>query len=205
MTSFSIIGTGNMARAIAGVVSSGGADVQVIAHSDPASIAPVEGARVEAHGTALTGAVVVLAVPYGAVEDIVAAYGEQLSGKTVVDITNPVDFATFDSLVVPAGSSAAAEIAAALPTANVLKAFNTNFAATLATKAVDSLTTTVLVAGDDADAKAALVAAVEAGGVRAIDAGSLKRAAELEALGFLQLTLAAGEKTSWTTGFALAR
>lgn len=205
MTSFSIIGTGNMARAIAGVVSSGGADVQVIAHSDPSSIAPIDGARIEAHGTALSGDVVVLATPFGAIDDIVTAYGDQLSGKTVVDISNPVDFATFDSLVVPAGSSAAAEIAAKLPSSSVVKAFNTNFAATLATKSVDSLTTTVLVAGDDADAKAALVAAVEAGGVRAIDAGSLKRAVELEALGFLQLTLAAGEKTSWTSGFALAR
>lgn len=205
MTSFSIIGTGNMARAIAGVVSSGGADVQVIAHSDPASVAPIDGARVDAHGTALTGDIVVLATPFGAIDDIVSTYGEQLAGKTVVDISNPVDFATFDSLVVPAGSSAAAEIAATLPSSSVLKAFNTNFAATLATKSVDSLATTVLVAGDDADAKAALVAAVEAGGVRAIDAGSLKRAVELEALGFLQLTLAAGEKTSWTSGFALAR
>ena len=205
MTSFSIIGTGNMARSIAGVVAAGGADVQVIAHSDLAAVAPIDGARIEQHGTALSGDVVVLAVPYGAVDDIVAAYGDQLAGKTVVDITNPVDFSTFDSLVVPAGSSAAAEIAAKLPSSAVVKAFNTNFAATLATKSVDALATTVLVAGDDTDAKAALIAAVEAGGVRAIDAGSLKRATELEAVGFLQLTLAAGEKTSWTSGFALAR
>jgi predicted dinucleotide-binding enzyme len=205
MTSFSIIGTGNMARAIAGVVASGGADVQIIAHGDPASVAPIDGARIGASGTALTGDVVVFATPYGAIDDILAAYGDQLAGKTVVDISNPVDFSTFDSLVVPAGSSAAAELAAKLPSSAVVKAFNTNFAATLASKVVDSLTTTVLVAGDDEGAKAAVVAAVEAGGVRAIDAGSLKRAAELEALGFLQLTLAAGEKTSWTSGFALAR
>jgi predicted dinucleotide-binding enzyme len=205
MTSFSIIGTGNMARAIAGVVAAGGSDIQVVAHGDVASIAPIEGARLDAHGSALTGDVVVLAVPYSAIDDIVAVYGDQLAGRTVVDITNPVDFATFDALVVPAGSSATAEIAAKLPASSVVKAFNTTFAATLSSKTVDALATTVLVAGDDADAKAALVTAVEAGGVRAIDAGSLKRATELEALGFLQLTLAAGEKTSWTSGFALAR
>jgi len=63
----------------------------------------------------------------------------------------------------------------------------------------------VLIAGDDADAKAALAAIIEGGGLRAVDAGSLKRAHELEALGFLQLTLAAGNKTSWTSGFALAK
>ena len=80
----------------------------------------------------VTGDVVVLAVPHPAVDAIVEAYGDQLSGKIVVDITNPLDFATFDSLVVPADSSKAAEIAAQLPTAAVLKAFNTNFAATLA-------------------------------------------------------------------------
>jgi len=85
----------------------------------------------------------------------------------------------------------------------VLKAFNTNFAGTLASGTVGgSMPTTVLIAGDDASAKAQLSAIVTDGGLRAIDAGSLSRARELEALGFLQLTLAAGEKISWTGGFA---
>jgi len=61
----------------------------------------------------------------------------------------------------------------------------------------------VLVAGDDADAKATLVGGVTLGGLRAIDAGGLKRARELEALGFLQLTLAANEKVTWTGGFGV--
>ncbi len=103
----------------------------------------------------------------------------------------------------PADSSAAAELAAKLPGAAVLKAFNTNFAATLVSGTVGDVPTTVLVAGDDADAKAAFVAAFDGSAVRVVDAGSLKRARELESLGFLQLTLAAGEKTQWTTGFAL--
>ncbi|MGO1986137.1 MAG: diguanylate cyclase, partial [Corynebacterium casei] len=42
-------------------------------------------------------------------------------------------------------------------------------------------------------------------GVEAIDAGSLKRAHELEAIGFLQLTLAASEKIGWTGGFGIVR
>jgi len=61
----------------------------------------------------------------------------------------------------------------------------------------------VQIAGDDADAKALLAGIVTAGGLRAVDAGPLRRARELEALGFLQLTLAAGEKISWTGGFGL--
>jgi predicted dinucleotide-binding enzyme len=127
----------------------------------------------------------------------------QLAGKVVVDITNPLNFATFDSLTVPADSSAAAEIAAALPQSRVLKAFNTNFAATLAAGTVGALPTTVLIVGDDADAKALLVGVVTAGGLHAIDAGALSRARELEAVGFLQLTLAVGEKISWTGGFGV--
>jgi len=45
--------------------------------------------------------------------------------------------------------------------------------------------------------------AVAAGGVDAVDAGSLSRARELEAIGFLQLTLAVGETVGWTGGFGV--
>jgi 8-hydroxy-5-deazaflavin:NADPH oxidoreductase len=189
MSHVSIIGTGNMGQAIAGIAGKGGNTVELIGQSDS--------------DKQVTGDVVVLAVPYPAVAEIVAARGESLAGKVVVDITNPLDFATFDSLVVPADGSAAAEIAAALPQSRVLKAFNTTFAGTLAAGDVGPLTTTVLIAGDDADAKSLLAGIVTAGGLRAVDAGSLRRARELEALGFLQLTLAAGEKISWTGGFGL--
>jgi len=192
MAGFTIIGTGNMGSAIGGILAAGGADVTHVNTSDDGR-------------ATIAGDVVVLAVPYPALDAIVEAYGDQLAGKVVVDITNPLNFETFDSLVVPAGSSAAAELATKLPSSRVLKAFNTNFAATLASKQVGGLPTTVLVAGDDAAAKATLVDAVVAGGVAALDAGSLARAHELEALGFLQLTLAVREKVAWTGGFAVAR
>ncbi len=203
MATISILGTGNMGSAIAGLALAGGNDVQVVAR-DVAKAAAVDAAvTATAFGEPLTGDIVVLALPYPALDDVVATYGDQLAGRTVVDLTNPLDFATFDALVVPADSSAAAELAAKLPGAAVLKAFNTNFAATLVSGTVGDVPTTVLVAGDDADAKAAFVAAFDGSAVRVVDAGSLKRARELESLGFLQLTLAAGEKTQWTTGFAL--
>ena len=188
MTSVSIIGTGNMGQAIAGLITKGGNSVQAIGHADT--------------DTAVTGDIVVLAVPHAAVADIVAQRGDQLAGKVVVDITNPVDFQTFQ-LSPPADSSAAAELASALPQAKVLKAFNTNFGPTLASGTVGAQPTTVLIAGDDADAKALLAEAVTAGGVNAIDAGPLDRARELEALGYLQITLAVGEKLPWTGGFAV--
>jgi hypothetical protein len=191
MAHFTIIGTGNMANAIGGVLADGGSSVSYISHD-------------QVGDAALEGDVVVLAVPHPAVDGILAAYGDQLAGKTIVDINNPLNFETFDSLVVPAGSSKAAEIQAKVPGSHVLKAFNINFAATLASKHVGGgAPTTVLIAGDDTNAKQVLAGAVEAGGVRVIDAGALSRAHELEAIGFLQITLAAGEKISWTGGFAV--
>ena len=189
MARVTIIGTGNMGQAIAALAAKGGNSVELIGSADTEK--------------QVTGDVVVLAVYYPAVADVLATRGDSFAGKVVVDITNPLDLATFDSLTVPADGSAAAEIAAALPQSRVLKAFNTTFAGTLAAGSVGPLPTTVLIAGDDADAKALLAGIVTAGGLRAVDAGSLRRARELEALGFLQLTLAAGEKISWTGGFGL--
>jgi predicted dinucleotide-binding enzyme len=190
MARFTIFGTGNMGGAIGSILTDGGSTVTHIGHEQTATI---------------DGDVVILAVPYHATSDIIATYGDHLAGKVVVDISNPLNFETFDSLVVPIGSSAAAEIAAKLPESSVLKAFNTNFASTLATKKVGAETTTVLIAGDDDAAKKVLATALEAGGVSAIDAGSLNRAHELEALGFLQLTLAIGGTLPWTGGFAVVR
>ena len=188
MTTVSIIGSGNMGTAIGEIVTAGGNPVEYIGRDT---------------SEAITGDIVVLAVPHPSLDEIVATRGAELAGKIVVDITNPLNFETFDSLVVPADSSATAEIAAALPASRVLKAFNTTFAATLAAGTVGPLTTTVQIAGDDADAKSTLAGIVTSGGLNAIDAGSLARARELEALGFLQLTLAATDKLSWTGGFAV--
>lgn len=191
MTKATIFGDGNMGSAIAGVLTAGGATVEHITTAD--------------EGASVNGDLVILAVPYPALAAIATAYGDQLAGKTVVDISNPVDFQTFDALTVPAASSAAAELADALPDAHVLKAFNTNFAATLGSRSVGDIPATVLIAGDDADAKAALADAVTAGGLAVIDAGGLSRARELEAVGFLQLTLAVSEKVGWTGGFGVVR
>ncbi|PWC03440.1 NADPH-dependent F420 reductase [Agromyces badenianii] len=188
MTTVSIIGNGNMGTAIGGIVAAGGNTVEFIGRD---SAEPI------------TGDIVVLAVPYPALAEIVASRGAELAGKIVVDITNPLDFATFDGLVVPADGSAANELADALPDSTVLKAFNTNFAATLAAKTIGSNPTTVLIAGDDDDAKQALAEVVRAGGVAAVDAGRLSRARELEAIGFVQLTLAVQEKVGWNAGLAL--
>lgn len=187
MSTVSVIGKGNMGPVIAAIAEKGGHTVESFDSKDADK--PV------------TGDLVVLAVPYPALAQVVDERGDQFAGKVVVDITNPLNFETFDSLTVPADSSAAAELAEKLPDSKVVKAFNTNFAATLASGTVGDSPTTVLIAGDDTDAKSLVAEIVTAGGLQAIDAGSLRRARELESLGFLQVTLAAGEKISWTGGF----
>jgi len=196
-----------MGSAIAGVAAKAGANVQVVGRDDEktAALAASIGGNAARVGDELTGSIVVFAVPFSAVDELVTTYGSAFDSKIVVDITNPVDFGTFDGLAVASDGSAAADLAVKLPAARVVKAFNTNFASTLASGAVGEAPTTVLVAGDDIDAKAALIDLIVAGGLAAEDAGSLKRARELESIGFLQITLAASEKIAWTGGFALTR
>ena len=111
-----IFGKGNMGKAIGGNFEKAGQKVTYAGRDFKEAL----------------GDIVVLAVPYGAVDGIISAHKEELKGKVLIDITNPVNFDTFDSLVVPADSSAAAEIQKKLPDTFVVKAFNTTFAATLA-------------------------------------------------------------------------
>jgi hypothetical protein len=87
MTSVTIFGSGNMGTAIDEVLSAGGATVDHIGSDDPPG--PVN------------GDIVILAVYHAALQDILAKYADKFAGKTVVDITNPVNLETFDSLVVP--------------------------------------------------------------------------------------------------------
>lgn len=204
MSTVTVIGAGNMGSAIAGIAAKGGAAVQIVGRDERAAqLAAQVGGTAATVGDALTGDVVVLAVPYPALAELAGVYGAQLDGRVVVDITNPVDFETFDGLVVPADGSAAQELATLLPGARIVKAFNTNFAASLASGAVGDAPTRVILAGDDDEAKALVRGFVEAGGLAVADAGSLKRARELEAFGFLQMVLAVREQIAWTGGFAV--
>ncbi|MEV4686176.1 NADPH-dependent F420 reductase [Microbacterium sp. LWH3-1.2] len=207
MTNVTVIGTGNIGSAVAAVAARGGAAVQLLGR-DPektSGVAAGVGATAGEVGDALTGDIVVLAVPYAALAELTEQYRDQVDGKVVVDVTNPVDFATFDDLTVPADSSAAAELQKKLRGAHVVKAFNTNFAGTIATGQVGDLPTTVLVAGDDDAAKQSLIDLITAAGVEAASIGSLKRARELEAFAFLQITLAAQGIVGWDGGFALRK
>lgn len=187
-----IIGTGNMGRGIATRALAGNHSVTLLGtETTKAEALAAElsgGVRAGQVGDPLAGDEVVLAVWYGAVDDILNRYGDQLNGKVVVDITNPIDVDAFEPLRLEAGS-AAQEIAARAPGAKVVKAFNTTFAGTMGDGRVAGLPLDVLIASDADDAKEAVSRIVTDAGLRPIDAGPLRRARELEALGYLHMAV----------------
>ena len=134
-----IIGTGNMARGIGTRAVAGGHRVTLhgTERAKAEALASELGGdtRAGAVGDAIDGDVVVLAVWYPVVRDVLARYGDALDGKVVVDITNPLDVEAFEPVVVEAGSGTQ-ETAAGAPNARVVKAFNTTFAGSLVAGAV---------------------------------------------------------------------
>ena len=194
----SIVGTGNMARGIATRALAGGHDVTIVGTER----AKAEDLAGELGGSATAadapgGDIVVLAVPYAAASDVVAAHGDSIGDAVVVDITNPVDFSTFEPLILDAGSAAQEIAASAADGAKVVKAFNTTFAGTLVEGNVAGQPLDVFIAGDDDGAKASVKQLVEDGGLRAVDAGPLARARELEALGYLHMAIQQGLGTGF--------
>jgi NADPH-dependent F420 reductase len=196
MTHVTIIGAGNMARGISTRLLAGGADVEIrdVDSKDARSLAEELGGSVpgKAVDEPLEGDVIVLATPYEAAVQLAEDRANELTGKVVIDITNPVEWSSFDRLVTPAESSAAEEIAKRIPGSSVVKAFNTTFAATLVDGEVAGQQLDVFLASDDDAAKARVRELVTAGGMRAIDAGPLRRARQLEQLGFLHMALQDG-------------
>jgi predicted dinucleotide-binding enzyme len=187
-----IIGTGNMARGIATRALAGGHTVTLLgttADKAHALAAELSGdVRAGTVGDPLEGDVVVLAVWYQVLDAVLARYGDQLDGKVVIDITNPVDPETFQPVNVEAGS-AAQEIAQNVPGAKVAKAFNTTFAGTLVEGQVAGQPLDVFVASDDDDAKAVVRELAKDSGLRVVDAGPLAIARQLEGAGYLHMAI----------------
>jgi predicted dinucleotide-binding enzyme len=199
-----IIGTGNMARGIGSRVLAGGHGLTVVGKDQERAQGVADdlgegNVSTAVSGDQLGGDVIVLAVYYPDARAAVEQYRDQLAGKPVVDITNPVN-ETFDGLVVPADSSATQELSQLAPDARFVKAFNTTFAKTLSSGEVSGHQLDVLIAGDDSGAKDAVAVLARDGGLNPIDVGPQTRARELEALGLLHVTL----QEQLGTGFASA-
>ena len=201
-----IIGSGNMGRGIGTRAVAGGHSVTFVdANPEVAEKAAADlksaaknGATVSAANLdAELGDVVVLAVWYGTNIEIAKQLGTKLAGKVVVDIANPLN-STYDGLATAPDSSSAEDLAKVVAAgAKVVKAFNTTFAGTLLAGAVAGQPLDVFIAGDDSDAKSKVSQLVTDGGMRAIDAGPLHRARQIEAMQLLHITLQGALGTNW--------
>ncbi|MDQ3881034.1 MAG: NAD(P)-binding domain-containing protein [Chloroflexota bacterium] len=198
-----IIGAGNVGKALARAGVRAGHDITLsAAHPEHAEQAAREtGARAAASSreAAASAELVILAVPYGALNDVVDELGDTLAGKTVVDTTNQVA-PDFSGLAVE-GTSAAEQIQQRAPQARVVKALNTAFAARQENPEVEGVRLDGYVAADDDEARARVLAFVESIGFRPVDAGSLKLARGLEWLGLLNMVLQIRHGWSWQGGW----
>jgi len=193
MSTISIIGSGGMAAAIGGLAAKAGHTVEVMSRDAAKARALAEqigtGATTGTFGAAPAGDLVILAVPYTAVLDVVKQYGEKLAGKLLVDITNPIK-SDFSGFLTPEDSFGAQEIAKVAPAnADIVKAFNTQFSHVLAAGPVKGHPLDVFLAGDDAQAKARVSAFIESLGLRPMDVGQLPMARTLEHVCMLSLGL----------------
>ena len=186
-----IVGAGNMGRGIGSRVVAGGNEVELVDRNpeDSRNLAEELGPLATV-SQSVSGEVVVLALPYDEVRKAIAEHRDGLAGRIVVDIVNPVDWSTMETVTTPAGTSAAEETAQLVPEGTkVVKAFNTTFAKTLVTGEAAGQKLEVLIAGDDDAAKATVAALAEAGGMGATDVGPLRRARMLEQVGLFHIAI----------------
>jgi NADPH-dependent F420 reductase len=201
-----IIGAGNVGRALTGSAIAAGHSVTVSSNSGDSAkaLAEATGATAAESNRAATESaeVVVLAVPYTAVPEVLSEIGSALDGKVLIDATNPLK-ADYSGLATN-GASGAEEIQAQVPGARVVKAFNTAFAARQTDpKVAGGLRADGYVAGDDEDAKTAVLGLVEAIGFNPIDAGGLAMARYLEGMAWLNISLQMKNGWSWQAAWKL--
>lgn len=191
-----LIGTGNMGSALAKQLTRAGHTVRITARDQAkaqALAAANPGAVAAAPAEALAGSyVVVVATGYADAVPALRSLGS-LAGKVVIDITNPLT-ADYMGLTLGHDTSAAEEIAKAVPEAEVVKAFNTLFAQVLADgpQFADGQVAPAFFAGDSERAKQTAKALIESLGYTPVDAGPLKNSRYLEPLAALNIYLGYG-------------
>ena len=171
-----IIGNGNVGGALSRGLALARQDARIVGN-DP----------VQVRATAEWADIVILAVPFGAVSDVATTIAPAVEGKTIVDVTNALTAEM--KLALGYTTSGAEELQKLLPRANVVKAFNTQFAQHMDTGRLRDQRLTTFVAADNAAAKLAVLELANAIGFDAVDAGSLANARLLEPLGYLNIQL----------------
>ncbi len=137
--------------------------------------------------TAAWGDILILAVPFNAVDAAVAEMGGAVDGKPIVDVTNALG--PNMELALGFTTSGAEQLQKKAPSAKVVKAFNTLFAANMGTGKVKGKAISCFAAGNDQSAKASVLELARDIGFDAVDAGPLANARWLEAMGYLNIQL----------------
>ena len=184
-----IIGAGNVGRALESGWKKKGHEVRF-------------GKRESNREAAQWGEVVVLATPWPATKDAIAACGS-LSGKIVLDATNPLlpDLAGLDH----ADGSGGERVAGWAQGARVVKVFNTTGFGNMQDARYAAGKPMMLCCGDDAVAKAAAKQLAEDLGFDAIDFGPLANARYSEAVAMSWIWLAIKGNVGRDIAFVLAR
>ncbi|HET7169892.1 MAG TPA: NAD(P)-binding domain-containing protein [Candidatus Limnocylindrales bacterium] len=201
-----IIGAGNVGKSLATAFTRAGHNV-IIASRDPedaGSVAAATGARVARSNAEAAAAaeVVVLAVPFASAPDVAAEIAPSVAGKPVVDATNRMSFGAAGPDI-DTTSSNAEDLAALLPDARIVKAFNTLFAANQADPIAEGIQLDGYVAADDDAARATVLELVRSIGLDPVDVGELARARQLEAMAFLNIYLQIVRSGTWQSGWKL--
>lgn len=206
-----VIGSGNIGKAIGGWAAKVGYEVTFSAKNETGAKAAAQAAGHSARAANVRGAVetadlVLLAVPYGSVKEVLTDIKPLLRGKTVIDATNALS-ADFSSLTLGFTTSAAEEIAKLIPDAHVVKAFNTVFAQVYASQnpKIQDKAISVFVAGDNKEATEKVQTLITKMGFDVVNAGPLKSARNLEPLAMLNISLGYGQGLGTSMGFALLR
>lgn len=187
-------GTGPQGKGLAFRFALAGHHVVLGSRSHERAEAAAAELRSAAPGTSITGMdniavaeasdIVLLAVPYEGHRELVTALAPGLAGRIVVSCVNPLGFDAKGPFGLPVDAGSAAEEAQQIvPGARLVGAFHHVSAASLLAGSVPLTHEQVLVCGDDADAKSAVMELARAvTGHRGVDAGPLRLARHLEPL-----------------------
>jgi predicted dinucleotide-binding enzyme len=184
-----IIGHGHVGSALERGLVRAGFDVRAVGHDADA-----------VRGCGEWADVIIVAVPFRAIEETIEELDDTIDGKVVLDVTNALDE---HMKLVQGESSGAEQMQEMAPKARVVKVFNTVFAKHMDSGRVDGEALTAFVACDDFDAKETAMDIAEAIGFDPIDAGPLANARWLETLGYFNIQLGYVEKMGPEIGFKL--
>ena len=187
-----VIGSGNMGSAFVKQLRKAGHSVSVTSRNKASAQALAKDSGATVVDAAKVGDAEIIILATGAADAIPALKAAgNLSGKVVVDITNPLT-ADYMGLTIGHSTSNAEEIAKAIPGVRLVKGFNTVFAQLMGAALPNGERVTVFVASDDAAAKTNVTSLAQSMGFAVTDAGPLKNARYLEPVAGLNIYLGYG-------------